>query len=227
MRKAERLFQILTLLRGRRTVITAQQLAELLEVSERTIYRDLQALILSGMPIDSEVGVGYRLNPGFTIPPLMFNEQELEAMLLGARMVQGWGGERMASAAASALTKIHAVLPDQLHRQTVQQPEWLLVPDYNAKQYAQYSDQLGEAIKHKSKIIIRYQREDGETSQRIIWPLGLVFWGNRWTLVAWCELRDEYRMFRLDRIQVFEFHTDKFETHELCSLQHYLKHWCG
>lgn len=93
MRKAERLFQIITVFRSRRTVITAEQLAAQLEVSERTIYRDMQALVLSGIPIESEAGVGYRLKPKFDIPPLMFNESELEALLIGVRMVQGWSGE--------------------------------------------------------------------------------------------------------------------------------------
>jgi len=222
MRKAERLFQILTLLRSRRTVITALELAEKLEVSERTIYRDIQALSLSGMPIESETGVGYRLKSSFSIPPLMFNESELEALLLGVRMVQGWSGEALGKAADSALQKIHSVLPDRLHNQSVQQPEWLLVPDMHRIKSAKYSDQLRDAIKNKYVLQIEYTREDGQQSHRDIWPLGMVYWGRTWTLIAWCEKRDDYRMFRLDRIKKLDWMNRYFETTEKCNLQHYL-----
>ncbi len=222
MRKAERLFQILTLLRSRRTVITAHELAEKLDVSERTIYRDIQALSLSGMPIESETGIGYRLKQGFSIPPLMFDDSELEALLLGVRMVQGWSGEAMGRAADSALQKIYSVLPDRLHQQYVQQPEWLIVPDIHRIQSAQYSDQLGDAIKNKYVLHIHYTREDGEESQREVWPLGMVYWGRTWTLIAWCEKRDDYRMFRLDRINKLNCTNNHFETTEACNLQDYM-----
>ncbi len=223
MRKAERLFQILTILRGRRTVITALKLADLLEVSERTIYRDMQTLSLSGMPIESEAGVGYKLKANFTIPPLMFDEKELEALLLGARMVESWSGQVMAKAAKSALTKIHAVLPEQLHQSHVQKPEWLIVPDIDDGVSSQFSDQIGEAIKKSWVLNIRYQREDKAISQRLIWPLGLLFWGNKWTLVAWCQLRAAYRMFRLDRIIELELTHFVFQQSDNCNLQHYIQ----
>ena len=154
MRKAERLFQIITLLRGRRTVITAKQISEKLEVSERTVYRDVQALMNSGMHIESEAGVGYRLKPKFDIPPLMFEPDELEAILLGARMVQGWGSDTLGQAAETALQKIHSVLPEELHRLYVQQQEWLIVPSIHRKRSAQHSDVIRDAIKKTIKILI-------------------------------------------------------------------------
>ena len=107
----------------------------------------MQTLSLSGMPIESEAGVGYKLKANFTIPPLMFDEKEVEALLLGARMVESWSGQVMAKAAKSALTKIHAVLPEQLHQSHVQKPEWLIVPDIDDGVSSQFSDQIGEAIK--------------------------------------------------------------------------------
>ena len=223
MRKAERLFQLLTLLRSRRQVITAQELAERLEVSERTIYRDMQALSLSGMPIESEAGVGYRLRPGFSVPPLMFDEEELEALLLGVRMVQGWSDDALGSAAGSALEKIRAVLPDRLHHRHTLQPEWLLVPDFHRSKRAQYSDQIRETIKMRVIIDIEYQREDGELSSRSIWPLGLVYWGQAWTLIAWCEIRDDYRMFRLDRIQGLVVSDNLYPEDPSRCLKHYLQ----
>ncbi len=227
MRKAERLFQIVTLLRGRRTVITAQQMAERLRVSERTIYRDMQALILSGIPIESEAGIGYRLKPRFDIPPLMFDESELEALLLGVRMVQGWSGENLGAAADSAINKIHSVLPEDLHREYVQKPEWIIVPALHRERSARHSDELHKSIKRQCKLQMHYQREDGETSDRLVWPLGLVFWGSSWTLIAWCEMRDDYRMFRLDRILQLVEMDERFTTSPECNLQHYWQNNAG
>lgn len=222
MRKAERLFQLLTLLRSRRTVITATELAQQLSVSERTIYRDMQALSLSGVPLESEAGVGYRLKPGFTVPPLMFDESELEALLLGVRMVQGWSDNQLGQAADSALQKIRAVLPERLHQQHTREEEWLLVPDYHRQHCAQFSDQLRDQIKRKQVISIGYQREDGTQSEREIWPLGMVYWGRVWCLIAWCEMRQDYRQFRLDRIQSLIELDRQFITDENCSLKNYL-----
>jgi len=222
MRKAERLFQIMTLLRSRRCVITAKQIAQQLEVSERTIYRDIQALSLSGMPIESEAGVGYRLRSGFSIPPLMFEAEELEALMLGVRMVQGWSGPALGAAADKALQKIQAVLPEALHQRYVQQPEWLLVPDFNSEQSSPHSDQIRESIKTREILTLGYRDEAGQVSGRSVWPLGLVFWGRVWTLIAWCELRQDYRMFRLDRIQTLQVTTHQFELCERINLQVYL-----
>ncbi|WP_143871069.1 helix-turn-helix transcriptional regulator [Catenovulum sediminis] len=222
MRKAERLFQILTLLRSKRGVITAQQIAQQLEVSERTIYRDIQALSLSGVPIESEAGVGYKLKANFSIPPIMFDEAEIEALLLGVRMVESWSNQSMAKAASSALAKIHAVLPDKLHQLSVEQPEWLIVPQFNSAQYQQHNEQISSAIKNRQVILLNYQDEAGNLTSRKVWPLGMIYWGKTWTLVAWCTLRQDYRMFRLDRIQTLDNLTKFFQTREDISLQHYI-----
>lgn len=222
MRKAERLFQLLTLMRGRRTVITAQTLAEYFEVSERTIYRDIQALSLSGVPIEGEAGVGYRLKPGFSIPPLMFNAQELEALLLGARMVQRFADTQLGKAADSALCKIQAILPDKLHFDHAIKPEWMLVPDFSAGDTAQYGEQIRAAIKSLSILLIEYETEAKQCSSRKIRPLGLIFWGKVWTLVAWCELREDYRSFRLDRIAQLQITDNIYQKQADISLQHFL-----
>lgn len=223
MRKAERLFQLLTLLRGRRTVITASALAEYLEVSERTIYRDMQALTLSGIPIEGEAGVGYRLKPGFTIPPIMFNAQELEAILLGARMVQRWGDTELGAAADSALTKVMAILPDKLHFEHTLKPEWLLVPEYAAGESARFGQEIRQAIKQQSIIKIDYKAQNQQITNREIWPLGLVFWGNVWTLVSWCELRTAYRSFRLDRINHLIVTAKNYPQRDDINLQHFIQ----
>ena len=222
MRRADRLFQILTLLRNRRTAITARQLAETLEVSERTIYRDVQSLICCGTPIEGEAGVGYRLNRHFDLPPLMFNTDEVEALLLGTRMVQAWSDRQLAAAADTAMQKILAALPDNLRHRDEQLA--LLVPDCHIDPgLMAYSDDIRSAIKKRCSLSIQYCRADGEHSQRTVQPLGLIYWGRVWTLVTWCELRDDYRTFRLDRIQQLTSKQQQFETGPEKCLKHYLE----
>ena len=199
MRRADRLFRIVQHLHHDR-VITARELAEVLEVSERTIYRDIQDLSLSGVPITGEAGVGYRLMQGFHLPPLMFNEEELAALLLGARMVQTWTDQGLARAANQAMAKIENVIPDHLRPELERQD--LLVPNFTSgKPVAEHLALLRKAIKTQQKVRYEYVREDGQHSCRTVHPLGLFYWGGVWTLVAWCELRDQFRHFRLDRMQ--------------------------
>ena len=225
MRRADRLFQIVQHLHPER-VTTAHDLAEELEVSERTIYRDIQDLSLSGVPITGEVGIGYRLLPGFQLPPLMFKEEDLEALLLGARMVRAWTDKGLASAADQALQKIEHVIPDRLKPQLDNQD--MIVPDFPMEGMA--SEQLyivRQAIKTQNKIEIEYTRADGKQSERIVHPLGLFYWGKVWTLVGWCELRDAFRHFRLDRMIAVKQRSETFELLEGRTLQDYLREECG
>ena len=198
MRRADRLFQIVQFLHPKRT-ITAKQLAHHLEVSERTIYRDIQDLSLSGVPITGEAGVGYRLMKGFHLSPLMFTEEELAALMIGARMVQAWTDQSLARAANHAMAKIEHVIPDHLKPELERQE--IMVPNFPFGSH--FDEELTifrGAIKQLQKIRFDYAREDGEQSVRIVHPLGLFFWGKVWTLVGWCELRDQFRHFRLDRM---------------------------
>lgn len=222
MQRAERLFQLLTLLRNRRTVMTAKQLSEHLEVSERTIYRDIQSLSLSGVPVEGEAGVGYRLSHRYQLPPLMFDRHEVEALLLGARMVSSWGDTDMAAHAKQAIQKILSVLPDHLRHSDENLP--LLVPTMEGAQkfYTAHSQPIREAIRARQRVNIIYTRADAQESDRIIEPLGLIFWGKVWTLVAWCQLRADYRTFRLDRINNLTVMEEVFETNDAKSLQHFL-----
>jgi predicted DNA-binding transcriptional regulator YafY len=220
MRRADRLFQIVQNLHAER-VTTAKQLAEQLEVSERTIYRDIQDLSLSGVPISGEAGHGYRLMPGFRLPPLMFSEEELEALLLGAQMVRAWTDRGLARAAHQALTKIEHVIPEKLKPQL--QRNDIMVPDFATEEYA--GEQLAvirQAIRQRHKIDIHYTREDGQQSQRRVHPLGLFYWGKVWTLVGWCELRDEFRHFRLDRMQQCQQSPQRFELIDGRRLEDYM-----
>lgn len=199
MRRADRLFRIVQLLRSGR-LVTARSLAQKLEVSERTIYRDVQELQLAGTPIEGEAGVGYTLRRDFDIPPLMFDRQEITALVFGARMVKAWGGTEMAEAANSALRKIEAVLPPDL-RERIDQV-LLYAPGYKVPQALRRTlDVLHRAATERRVLEIDYTREDSQISHRRVRPLGLYFWGEVWTLVGWCELRDNFRTFRADRMQ--------------------------
>ncbi|MCI4663687.1 MAG: YafY family transcriptional regulator [Neomegalonema sp.] len=199
MRRADRLFQIVQHLRGGRSM-TAATLAERLEVSERTIYRDIADLKACGVPIDGEAGVGYLMRDGFDLPPLMFSRDEIAALVAGARIVRAWGGVEMARAAEEALVKITAVLPAGGKRQAEQVAidAW---PGALSEVDRRRLDQVESAIEHRLKLELAYSDADQRATQRTVRPLGLWFWGQVWLLVAWCELRSEFRMFRIDRMR--------------------------
>ena len=199
MRRADRLFQIVQHLRGGR-LTTARALAESLEVSERTIYRDIADLIGSGVSVEGEAGVGYVMRAGFDLPPLMFTQDEIVALVAGARLIRAWGGTGMAAAAEEALIKIGAVLPDAARDRA----ERVQVHAFQMSDLDQATrgrlDRLEAATETRTRLELTYQDETGKPSTRTVRPLGLWFWGKVWTLVAWCELRDDFRMFRVDRI---------------------------
>ena len=222
MAKADRLLKIITLLKGRRTVITARQLAEVLETSERTIYRDIQVLLDTGFPVEGEAGVGYRLQPGFEIPPIMFTAEQLLAVQLGLKMVQGWSDKELAISAEEARVKIEAVIPERL-KETNQQNCLLVSKHYLNTEAAQHSLSIRKAIQQQCYLTMAYKKADGEHSNRVLIPLGLVYWGQKWTLIAWCQLRHDYREFRLDRIQALVVESEKFSTDENINLASYLK----
>ncbi|MBI2236627.1 MAG: YafY family transcriptional regulator [Magnetospirillum sp.] len=221
MRRADRLFQIIQALRGGR-LTTARQLAERLEVSERTIYRDIRDLKTSGVPVDGEAGVGYLLRDGFDIPPLMFDRGELEALVVGARMVEAWGGTAQASAATEALKKIEAVVPAAL-RDRMERSRIFALGFHQSADLRNILDGITRAIDEKRVLSFDYVREDGESSSRTCRPLGLYFWGKVWTLAAWCELRDDFRHFRADRIARLEVGERRFREEPGRTLEDFLK----
>jgi predicted DNA-binding transcriptional regulator YafY len=222
MRRADRLFQIVQHLRGGR-LVTARKLAETLEVSERTIYRDVADLMASGVPIDGEAGVGYILRSGFDLPPLMFTRDELAALTLGARFVKAWGGARLALAAEEALVKIEAVLPEREKRVAAETNLFAMgfgLPDAARR----VVDQLDIAIRDKRRVHVVYEALDGESSERNLRPLGLYHWGKVWTLAAWCELRADFRNFRADRIAKIADCGDHFRDEPGRTLRDFLRH---
>lgn len=221
MRRADRLFQIIQYVRNRR-LTTARWLAEELEVSERTIYRDIQDLMLSGVPIEGEAGVGYVLRKGFDIPPIMFTNDEIEALVIAARMAKTWAGNKLAKSTEHALSKIEAVLPDHLKKELTK-PR-LYTPEILTNQRtASLLDLLREIINRKRVISLQYLSLHNEASERTISPLGLFFWGKVWTLAAWCHLRKDYRNFRVDCIQSISETDQTFEEDEAISFKGFLK----
>jgi predicted DNA-binding transcriptional regulator YafY len=197
MRRADRLFQIVQYLRGGR-LLTAAMLGERLEVSERTIYRDIADLQSTGVPIDGEAGVGYVLRSGYDLPPLMFTRDEIVALVAGIRMVKSWGGIGMARAAAEALVKIELVLPEA-ERKRVAASSVFAPPMELTDEVRALIDLVERAIDARNILRFGYEDRQGATTERRVHPLGLWFWGKVWTLVAWCETRADFRMFRLDR----------------------------
>src|SRR5882724_11388207 len=187
MRRADRLFRILQRLR-RRGATTARQLAEALEVSERTVYRDVRDLLSSGVPIQGEAGVGYALDRSFDLPPLMFDEEEIEALVLGARIVRAWAYKKLARAAEEALQKIENVLPPPLKSRLADSA--LLAPDFHfSNRFRSGLEDLRRAIREQRKARFRYVDKAQVGSERTVHPLGLAYWGQSWTLTAWCEMR--------------------------------------
>lgn len=201
MRRADRLFQIVQYLRGGR-LTTAAQLADKLEVSERTIYRDIADLIGSGVPVEGEAGVGYVMRAGYDLPPLMFTQEEIVALVAGARLIRAWGGMEMGAAAEEALVKINAVLPDAARNQLDRVQVHAMHFGEMSDEVRRKLDRVEAAINTRVLLDVDYQDEAGTTSRRQMRPLGLYFWGKVWTLVAWCELRQDFRNFRVDRMAV-------------------------
>jgi predicted DNA-binding transcriptional regulator YafY len=197
MRRADRLFRLVEILRSKR-LATGSWLAEQLGVSLRTLYRDIADLSLSGVPIEGEAGVGYRLRYRLDVPPLLFDPAELEALLVGSRMVQAWGDADLAQAATAALAKIHNVLPELLRREAQQAQLFIASMPHDRPHHL---TELRRAVRKRRIVRMAYAREDGTASERTLWPLGLFFWGRNWTLVGWCLLRDGFRHFRVDRVQ--------------------------
>jgi predicted DNA-binding transcriptional regulator YafY len=222
MRRADRLFLIVNALRGRRRALAAHALAETLGVSLRTVYRDVADLQRSGVPIEGEAGVGYVLRQGADIPPLMFNESELEALVVGTRFVRAFGGERLSLGARAALLKIVAVLPPELRERSARTR--IFAPEVKDRiESSGLIDRLHEAIEALRVLRIAYRDEAGRESEREIEPLCLVFWGNVWTIGAWCRVRRDFRTFRADRVQRLEATGERYAADPAHGFEAYLQ----
>jgi len=198
--RTSRLFRLMDALRSHRRPVAAACLASELSVSLRTIYRDIQTLIELGAPIEGEAGIGYLLRAGFFLPPLMFSEDELEALVLGARWVERQGDAGLARAATTALAKIATASSKDLRDRIAEAGLW--APAFGAQPaIAAPLDAIRTAIRREHKVRIAYVDEHGATTERVIWPIGLAFMERVRMVAAWCELREGFRHFRADRIR--------------------------
>jgi predicted DNA-binding transcriptional regulator YafY len=199
MRRTDRLFEIIQLLRDGR-LWRAREIAERLEISLRTVYRDMDTLMSSGVPVEGERGVGYRITAQITLPPLNLTTTELEALHLGMAVVGEAADEELSRAAESLSAKIDAVLPED--RKTAPTGWGFAVyPFADAAKGFQHMPHLRAAIRARQKLRISYQALDDEITQRTIRPLQLEYWGRVWTATCWCEMRGDFRVFRVDRIR--------------------------
>jgi len=198
MRRADRLFQIVQHLRARR-LTTAAQLADFLAVSERTIYRDVRDLSLSGIPVMGEAGVGYCLDRSFELTALMFTPDEVDAVVVGLRMAQAFAGRRLRDASITALDKVILALPKG-RRAEVERSQIYAPPVHAHREVDPIREMLNSAINDRAVLQITYADDGRKKSTRCVQPLALHFWGSVWTLAAWCRLRVDFRNFRLDRI---------------------------
>jgi len=199
MRRAERLFQIVQLIRGRR-LSTASFLAQRLEVSERTVYRDVAELIAQGVPIDGEAGVGYRMQSGFDLPPLMFTKHEAQALVAAVRLAQPRLDTALAAHAEGAMSKILAVLPSAA-RAAAESLAVYAPPVGPDEATRRRLESLRVAAEGRNLVHIEYVDLQQRRSERLVRPLGCFYWSAVWTLAAWCEARDGFRNFRVDRIE--------------------------
>lgn len=223
MRRANRLFDIVEYLRRAKRVVTAQELAARLEVSVRTIYRDIADLQASRVPVEGEAGLGYMMRSGYELPPLMFTEDEIEALVFGARMVRAWGDAAFTGAADAAVSKIRAVLPERLGR--IAETTRLTVAPGRTKPADGYSTHLTpvrRAIRERRKLAVDYEALTGERTQRNLRPLGLAFFGPYWMLAAWCEMRGDFRTFRIERIRVLKVTDETFKDERGKTMEDFL-----
>ena len=224
MRRADRLFQLVQLIRGRR-LSTAAYLAERLAVTPRTIYRDVADLQLQGVPIEGEAGVGYRLGAGFDLPPLMFTQDEAKALVAAVRVAQIGLDAGLAREAEAALSKILSVLPASARAAAESQAVYapLNVMTGQDSVIRQRLQDVREAVQAQCKVQITYLDPHNKTSQRTLRPLGSFYWGKVWTLAAWCEARSDFRSFRVDRIQSCEVLDDGFKQEAGKTLADFLR----
>ncbi len=220
MRPADRLFQIVQLIRGRR-LTTARWLAERLELSERTIYRDIAQLQAQGVPIEGEAGVGYRLGRGFDLPPLMFTLEEARALATAVQLAQQWLDPELAASSEAALSRVRSVLPVDVRERT--RTLHVVFPPSGLSDSVRSSMQLlRQASQTKHKVRVEYRDAAETRSERVLRPLALFYWGKVWTLTAWCEGRQAFRNFRLDRIETLKSLDERFEHEEGKSLDDFM-----
>jgi len=221
MRRADRLIKITHFLRQRRRAVTANQIAEAFNICKRTVYRDIQSLMDTGAPIMGEAGVGYTIDKRYYLPPITFDADELEAIGLGISMVRQWTDDQFADKAVSAFEKIQAALPASLQGE-LEQITTFAVPNRPKLPWSVNFSDLREYIRRRQKIHVNYSDENKNQTSRTLRPLALMFFNPVWLLAAWCEKRQDFRNFRIDRIQKLSIKDEIFEDDLTKNLAAYL-----
>ena len=205
MGRSTRLFEIIQRLRNAERPVTARHLAGELEVTERTVYRDIVALQAMRVPIEGAAGIGYVMRSGYNLPPLMFSPEEVEAVLIGLSLVSRTGDAGLKRASDTAASKVASVLPENVEPSP---GDWSLLKEHTRRVLCRGDRDEPEAartaIREEEKLFIRYRDPSGVESERTIWPIALIYYIESLVLVAWCELRADYRHFRLDRIRAWD-----------------------
>lgn len=222
MSRTQRLFDLIQLLRRHRYPITAERLASELNTSVRTVYRDIASLKTQGADIEGEPGLGYMLRPSFLLPPLMFTHEELEALVLGSRWVAKRTDSKLSNAATDALAKIAAVLPQELRLQ-LELSSLLIGPSKIVPTDDKSLQDIRKAIRLERKLQINYRDINEKSSRRIIWPIGIGFFEQVKIIIAWCELRQDFRHFRADRITDLKLLEDRYPKRKHNLMQQWRK----
>lgn len=221
MRRADRLIKMIHFLRSRRRAVTAKRISEEFGICTRTVYRDIQDLMDSGVPIAGEAGVGYMIDKEYYLPPITFDADELEAIGLGISMVRQWTDEKFADKANNAFDKIQAILPASLQGE-LQQITTYSVPTRPTIPWTVSFSGVRECIRKRQKIQIEYSDEKERKTSRTLRPLALLFFNPVWLLGGWCEKRNDFRNFRLDRIITLKDLEDIFDDEPGKNLEAYM-----
>jgi predicted DNA-binding transcriptional regulator YafY len=211
MRRADRLFRIIQVLRRKRRPVTAQEIAEEMEASLRTIYRDIAQLMADRVPIRGEAGIGYVLEGGFDMPPLMLTHDEIEAAMLGAQWVMSRADPALARAAADLVAKIGVVIPEHL-RPLLMEPALAALSSLRSAADTIDMARVRTCIRAQGKIAIVYRDEKAVATKRVIWPIAVSYWDAVRLIVAWCEMRKGFRHFRADRVMEAQFLEERYST---------------
>lgn len=226
MRRAERLFRIIQIMRTANGALTAQQIADKLEISKRSVYRDMTHLMGSGAPIDSEPGVGFMLRDEFDLPPLSFTFEQLEALALGAKTLALIADKDMSAAAKEALAKIRDAVPES-HKQKLDSPHLMVVPPQGTNMPQKELRQARKAIDEQRVMQVTYCALDETVSERQLYPLALTNFGPIWLLTAWCATRQDFRDFRMDRFEQMQLQREKFTLAPHQTLETYLQRYAS
>ncbi|NVJ98034.1 MAG: YafY family transcriptional regulator [Alphaproteobacteria bacterium] len=221
MKRADRLFQIVSFLQGRRMAVTAERIADEFDISVRTVYRDIQDLITTGVPINGEAGVGYMLDKSYYLPPMTFDVEELEVLMLGAAMVSSWTDHDMSVSAQTLIRKVRNALSER-DRETFEGIALFAPPSRARLPWNINFSDIRRAVRKKQKLHLLYGDELERSTDRTVRPLSLMFIGPIWMMLAWCELRKDFRHFRLDRIKEATVTGELFEDTPETALQTYL-----